>query len=1246
MRLLKNMAIVLLIFVHSSVFSTSPVERAIQQAKIDLSEIIIRYHLLLASKSDSLLSSQNYNICAVAIITPEGRRMDLVLADTSGDLQIPKALVGVCEELEQLNTNIAIFKNGGTSAINKQIATMVQENFGALASDKTNNYFSAISEQAKKMRDPITTSHTLKDGAARHTDAEERALYAIQLLIDSNKISQGSTIVLVSLMDTCKFCACSAAGLVRKYNKLFKEIKIFYVVDYSFKCEKDLSNFGVTREQINSFHTKSCMFATKQALSKKFLAELNKPEFADWFAKEGFRSLVVLQNNELKEILTDQLRSFKFTTVSKEFANWFINYCITEYVKHRDITESLLGNSSFIRSLCTVIKLISLPQQLPSEFVGWMMEKGDKASMLLTEPSLSEPLFKTLKILKKYPQMNSDFIRIFIENFTEENIWLYESLFVKPEFVVQLSESLKCSNSLKVNEQFASWFVNLIMMNDNCQPAIELLDIPLFVDAINKLQKFDIWDAKLVKFVDDDKFREPRVSLLRLTPFVICVADCFKKTLNINELILFIQWSLRNGLPLSAAPLFNVPQTIALLEEVFTKKPPEIMHADFACAFIVGCREQKYLRKLFRITQFVNTLRSALMKSKLPVLENFQNFASWFISLITTKGCGVNDNRIAAMKLLEIPIIINSLNRMQVNVTSDFELAVQFFLEDDNFRAPRRGLLNLKQFVDSLYKKFLEKNYNYDNFVLWSLKNGLPTLASRLFSISNFMNALEKIFGKSGSLPPKTMNPEFACSFIIGCQEQNSEQWKQLMKNHEFVNILHTALEKSKAIVLQISPYFANWLIPLIIDQKKAETEVCKEVLELLDIPLFFKSFNAVLYLSGDGPIPNINDLLKFIVSTEFDGLKQSQQLLQLRLSLLRKILIKFKGDWVIAVSFIKWFMENSNESILNTAFSNGKFSNSFYGIFEKSNDITTTHDFAYQFMQYYYSLPKRQRPFDWEKTSHPFVMALKKTLGKDEVEKVKKDVEALQTKKTEMLKKHRHLSLQKAILLSPFSIKPQQYEEKVKPRTILIDTVGANIEEIIMPGDGDCGYHALNIGCSVPNTQSNSRELLITQLLSVLDTSQAQQVRQLIAQEITDRIIAGDLDELIFNLLGTDNYQLSANILNAMALGDQVSLDALTQNTIIVELYLNTIMLWGRMRHPDGWLQFSPRHNEITRTGIGDAIAFLLRRNLTVVEGRSMHNIGEIIHEYRCPGALDTIYLIQTTDNHYNRGQVIQGIQ
>ncbi len=67
-------------------------------------------------------------------------------------------------------------------------------------------------------------------------------------------------------------------------------------------------------------------------------------------------------------------------------------------------------------------------------------------------------------------------------------------------------------------------------------------------------------------------------------------------------------------------------------------------------------------------------------------------------------------------------------------------------------------------------------------------------------------------------------------------------------------------------------------------------------------------------------------------------------------------------------------------------------------------------------------------------------------------------------------------------------------------------------------------------------------------------------------------------------------------------------------------------------------WLNFHNNIDGMEMTSVGDALAFLMHKNLRVINPDD----GSVIHSYNAPGAQETIYLIQYP-GHYRRGVPVQ---
>ncbi|GHU11989.1 hypothetical protein FACS189449_04670 [Alphaproteobacteria bacterium] len=204
------------------------------------------------------------------------------------------------------------------------------------------------------------------------------------------------------------------------------------------------------------------------------------------------------------------------------------------------------------------------------------------------------------------------------------------------------------------------------------------------------------------------------------------------------------------------------------------------------------------------------------------------------------------------------------------------------------------------------------------------------------------------------------------------------------------------------------------------------------------------------------------------------------------------------------------------------------------------------------------------------------------------------------------------------------------------------------DLEEVEVPAIGDCGYHAIYYGINPAHRDAHEydrsrtgehRALLLNRVRTALKEQQnAQQVRNLIAQEMTARFVGGEIRAFFATTT------LDLNALEALRRADNfTAIDAAMaeETSGAVEAYIDFL---NNRPNYDNWLVVAPldgnNPDAHARGGIADAIALVHNLHLVFVEGRDQAEVGKILHEFPNPGGIP-VYIIQSSDNHYRAANV-----
>lgn len=164
------------------------------------------------------------NCCAAAFVDEQLQEYYL------GYNMLPISIKQIaCERIVDLK-NIAVFLNGGRHIINSDVFIMFDEYY--------------------KILYPLQ-GMSITPSEGRQTDAEERLLLALRDQQVQNKLKpkKWSTMVFVSSMDTCKYCALSLSGFLMQQQKFsfagknsyhIRNIKVYFPFAYEDRYMKNI----------------------------------------------------------------------------------------------------------------------------------------------------------------------------------------------------------------------------------------------------------------------------------------------------------------------------------------------------------------------------------------------------------------------------------------------------------------------------------------------------------------------------------------------------------------------------------------------------------------------------------------------------------------------------------------------------------------------------------------------------------------------------------------------------------------------------------------------------------------------------------------------------------------------------------------------------------------------------------------------------------------------------------------------
>lgn len=248
--------------------------------------------------------------------------------------------------------------------------------------------------------------------------------------------------------------------------------------------------------------------------------------------------------------------------------------------------------------------------------------------------------------------------------------------------------------------------------------------------------------------------------------------------------------------------------------------------------------------------------------------------------------------------------------------------------------------------------------------------------------------------------------------------------------------------------------------------------------------------------------------------------------------------------------------------------------------------------------------------------------------------------------------------------------------------KIISVRARGIALRQIIIPGDGDCGYQALGLTRSeasnmllsainqeeikkliapeiedhfatLPEKMKNNDYQALEQKLAEADQSLRTAVDETRQGLINERHTVSSYtpDELFLYINQIQNpsdalLELKLKLHEALKLVDNIAkqkeIYCRKEETIktYIEHFISVNPLDFETFNPGhalNYLNFSPvNENGQYRTSAGDALTHILGKNLIIVNPS-----GNIIHEYKKDEDMDTLYLIQASVNHYNRGEL-----
>jgi hypothetical protein len=201
----------------------------------------LRKKISADSLDDSCISVRGaYNICAVAIVDNDtGEARYITLEDLSKNSQAAP-LRSVCLSPRITGPdNAAVFCSGG----NTENPSIVFDAADATYSGRVFGQMNTRVEEMERLNHREAGSENLlNQQPGRCADAEQRALRAVELLANEYPEGKNRTIIIVSRLDACRFCAYSGAGFARRYSRLFRNVEVHYVFSYNAdeKLTKDL----------------------------------------------------------------------------------------------------------------------------------------------------------------------------------------------------------------------------------------------------------------------------------------------------------------------------------------------------------------------------------------------------------------------------------------------------------------------------------------------------------------------------------------------------------------------------------------------------------------------------------------------------------------------------------------------------------------------------------------------------------------------------------------------------------------------------------------------------------------------------------------------------------------------------------------------------------------------------------------------------------------------------------------------
>ena len=303
--------ILLLAFIHVQVVFSSDLEKKCDQVANRLLYAVTMTHIdrygdALCKKdfrqlSSSILystykkldqSNTRGNCCAVAFVDEKLQEYYL------GYDMLPHSIAELADTKVIDGKNIAVFFNGGSHFTNSKVVTMFNDHY--------------------RMLYPLQ-GIPVNPYEGRQTDAEERLLLALndQQVQTKLKPKKWNTMVFVSSMDTCKYCALSLSGFLMHQQKLsfsgkssyhIRNIKVYF----PFAYEDPIMKNTITSDShimLLPPHVEHIQFNYRQTLNTIFLTALEKIRNGESLLRALLSQLqgqYVFENEFIKRLLNQK----------------------------------------------------------------------------------------------------------------------------------------------------------------------------------------------------------------------------------------------------------------------------------------------------------------------------------------------------------------------------------------------------------------------------------------------------------------------------------------------------------------------------------------------------------------------------------------------------------------------------------------------------------------------------------------------------------------------------------------------------------------------------------------------------------------------------------------------------------------------------------------------------------------------------------------------------------------------------